>query len=366
MNYIKNLFYIKMIINEKEISTFKEDTKEDLFYRISVVFNTLPEYISEIKDNQVYFINELILKTKDSFEDFYKSLDIFPYLDPETLIHLWLFDKKEFEKSVSKKKRFFKLKVEENNNIYEEIKIIKEQKHTEFKKQRYHISFLSTFSYSLDYLYSNMKSTIYIPFMSFKNICKIEKSFPYNWNESFDNKIIVKLYIENQFITGFISLQSDILTFEISIDFVFSEVIDFKKYISEIFLFPIEFKEKKDEYDIYGVYYFPNFYFNKYIFSHLIMNDTIISKFLSVDESIKASTKKSGILTKFNGGLEDGKEVDVSCNIICKKVDKNDMEIKSYYFTPGSYYVRLRLSSFKDMNTISSFISFLSKVLTIY
>lgn len=388
-----------MIINEKEISTFKEDTKEDLFYRISVSFDTLPEYISEIKDDQVYFINELILETRDSFEDFYKSLTIFPYLNPETLIHLWLFykkedeieefnnypylrniiekykwnalwiddfNKKEFEKSVSKKKRFFKSKVEENDDIYKEIKRIKEQKHTEFKKQRYHISFLSTFSYSLDYLYNNIKSTIHIPFMSFKNICKIEKSFPYNWNESFDDKIIVKLYIENQFITGFISLQSDILTFEISIDFEFSEVIDFKKYISEIFLFPIEFKEKKDEYDIYGVYYFPNFYFNKYIFSHLIMNDTIISKFLSVDESIKASTKKSGILTKFNGGLEDGKEIDVSCNIICKKVDKNDMEIKNYHFTPGSYYVRLRLSGFKDMNTISSFISFLSKVLTIY
>lgn len=91
----KNLFYIKMIINEKEISTFKEDTKEDLFYRISVSFDTLPEYISEIKDDQVYFINELIFETRDSFEDFYKSLPIFPYLDPETLIHLWLFYKKK-------------------------------------------------------------------------------------------------------------------------------------------------------------------------------------------------------------------------------------------------------------------------------
>ena len=96
------------------------------------------------------------------------------------------------------------------------------------------------------------------------------------------------------------------------------------------------------------------------------MTEPLISKFVSVDESIKASTKKSGILTKFNGGLIDGKEVDVSCNIICKKVDKNDIEIKNYHFLPGSYYVRLRLSRFKDKDTILYFISFISKILTIY
>jgi hypothetical protein len=42
-----------MIINGEEILSFKEDTKEDLFYRISVSFDKLYECISEIKDDKV-------------------------------------------------------------------------------------------------------------------------------------------------------------------------------------------------------------------------------------------------------------------------------------------------------------------------
>ena len=36
-------------------------------------------------------------------DNFYKSLDIFPYLDPETLIHLWLFYKKITTRKSQKK-----------------------------------------------------------------------------------------------------------------------------------------------------------------------------------------------------------------------------------------------------------------------
>jgi hypothetical protein len=383
-----------MIINGKEILSFKEDTKEDLFYRISVSFDKLYECISEIKDDKVLFLDDLIKEYKGSFEDFYKTLPIFPFIQNDILIYLWLLDKKEdkddslrnflkenkwsesfidefnkenFLEFIKKRKRMIKSKVKENDKIYEEIKLLKEQKHTEFKKQRYNIYFLSNFEFSLDYLYNNMKCNKNVPFMSFKNICKIDQSFQYDkdWEESYDNKIILKLHIEKQFITSIISINSNILKFEIIIDYEFKEEIDFRKYIKDIFLIPIKFNDKTAEYDIYGLYYFPNFYFNKYILSHLIMNEPTISKFLSVDESIKASTKKSGILTKYNGGLIDGKEVDVSCNIICKKVDKNDIEIKNLP-GHGSYYVRLRLSRFKDMNTILSFISFISKILTIY
>ena len=390
-----------MIINGKEIESFKEDTKEDLFYRISVSFDKLYECISEIKDDKVLFLDELIEEYKGSFEDFYKTLPFFPFIQNDILIHLWLLYKKEddsekfnnypslrkflienkwsksyiddfnrenFLKFIKKRKKIIKSKVEENDKIYKEIELLEEQKHTEFKKQRYNIYFLSEFTFSLDYLYNNMKCNKNVPFMSFKNICKIDQSFNYDkdWEESYDNKIILKLYIETQFITSIISIDSNVLKFEIIIDYEFKEEIDFRKYIKDVFLIPIEFNEKTDEYDIYGLYYFPKFYFNKYILSHLIMTEPLISKFLSVDESIKASTKKSGILTKFNGGLIDGKEVDVSCNIICKKVDKNDIEIKNYHFLPGSYYVRLRLSRFKDKDTILYFISFISKILTIY
>ena len=150
------------------------------------------------------------------------------------------------------------------------------------------------------------------------------------------------------------------LELEVSIDSKLS--FDIKSYIKTVFTIPIYFGDNFDEHDIYGYYLFPIQKFNKYLLSDMIMNNTIFSKFLAVDESKYASTKKTGLLTKFKGGnIKDS-----SCNIICKKVLRNDPKIKEYKLKIGDYYIQIHLSNFKNMEFIHQFIFIFSKFLTIY
>ena len=379
----------------EDIPSYPTDSEEDFSNRFVKHLNSLPYLVTEKRLD----VEKLLQSYKKNFNDFIIEYNL-PINHIETYLKLWLYynkesneekfleypklkeiiksfklsfdplkfkqkEKNEFMNELKVLKKKFAIKVEKNDLIHINIKNTKEQKHTEFKKQRYRIYFMTCINnLSLAYIFSMLECNDNIPFASYQSICKLSRNFTTPWSESFTDKIFLKIKIGDTFIDSFLLLDEKLsMKIEISIDT--SILIDFKEYIKSIFKIPIQFGENFDEHDIYGVYIFPNQKFNKYILSDMIMNNPIMSKFLVVDESIRASTKKTGLLTKFRGN--DIK--DSSCNIICKKVLKNDIDLKGLdkkNFPIGSYYTKVRISKFNDMKNINLFITLLSKFLTIY
>jgi len=383
----------------EDIPSYFTDNEEDVSNRLIKQLNSLP-YLVIKKDENFLDIENLLQSYKKNFSDFITEYNL-PIEHIETYIKLWLYYNKEsseekfleypklkeiiksfklsfdptmfkqkqkndFIDNLKKLKKDFKIKVEKNDLIHTTIKDTKEQKYLDFKKQKYIVYFMTCINnLSLGYIFNMIECNENIPFASYDSICKMYNNFTsVKHVENYKDKIILKIKVNDIFIDSFLILDKNLsLKIEINIDT--SIFIDFKEYIKSIFKIPLEFGENFDEHDIYGVFIFPNQKFNKYILSDMIMNDPTISKFLAVDESIKASTKKTGLLTKFKGN--DIK--DSSCNIICKKVIKNDIELKGLdkkKFPIGSYYTKVRISKFNNIKNIELFITLLSKFLTIY
>ena len=89
-----------------------------------------------------------------------------------------------------------------------------------------------------------------------------------------------------------------------------------------------------------------------------------------VDEKDKATTKKTGLLLKYKGG---GINRDSSCNMICKEVNRNDIDTKELLkydkekiTKEGESFIRISISNFKDVVTVNRFIYLFSKILSIY
>jgi hypothetical protein len=409
-------------INGQEIPSFSEETNDEFRNRVAVKFEKLPSLMSDIKDDKVYFIDDLIKATQiKSFGKFLSWLQdtyTFPSaLDIELLLYIWILSNKETDKFIgykrledeimqsdflrnslsrfdltkfqekdfneeirkklSKRKEEFKKSVEKVDKIYKELYSKKEQPHADFKKQRYQAILSTTLKdVSLDYIFSTIICNSIIPFCSFKNICKIYKKSSFEFSKNTESlidyeRILLKISIkEDIFVDSFLFLKDGVLKIEIHIDI--EQKFDFKKHITELLNLPepLEFLDTyTEEHDIHGVVLFPQQKVDKYILSDIIMNNPIVSKFVCVDESVKASTKKSGLLLKYKGGELKGNDIDASCNVICKKITETDSDLKGYdskKFAVGTYYIRVRISRFKNMEKINAFISLISKIFTIY
>ena len=377
----------------EQIHRFYIDTEEEYQDRISSYLQTLPFLVKDGKK-----VEDSIKKYSKTFSEFIEEYHIpIEYID--TYLQLWLlydkeseqeifygypslqevvkryklefdfktFSKKVFQEQLDKKIKTFQKKVKEIEKQHRIIEETDKKKYTPFKKQKYCVYFPTQLQdLSLSYVFNTLQCTKHIPFCSYNSICKVNKRFNdeivKTWTDTLEDKITLKINVGDTFIDSFLFLDSGHLKIEICIDMLVT--IDIKSCIKEIFTQPIEFGENVDEHDIYGIFMFPQQRFNKYIFSDMIMNNPILYKFLCVDESVKASTKKSGLLLKFRGN-----DKDVSCNIICKKVDKHDIDVKDYHkkdFPVGSYYVKVRLTNFKNNEYIEKFIYLLSTFLTIY
>lgn len=395
-----------------EIPQFSTDTEEDYKNRFAKYHNTLPELLIKTEKEIHTNIETIIRDYKGDFASFMKEYEAIlkqNQIDMELIIKLWIYfkikkdepleleleledlkellksyklsyvvdsiekyNRKLFEIDYEKEKKRFKNNVERNDVIHYLLQETKEEPHSAFKKQKYNVDFMTSIKeLSLDYIFSIIKCNNNIPFFMFKQICKISKTFKdYSFFEkwkTFDSieKILLIVYTGKDYIDTYLSIKDNVLQVEASI---FVDIpFDLKSFITKIFTIPITFGSTSNEYDIDGIVLFPNQRFNKYLLSDMIMNNPVFSKFIDVDESVKASTKKTGLLLKFKGSQKG----DTSCNIICKKVIQNDPDIKEFNLGPktlpvGSYYTRLRITKFKDIETVNYFVSLMSKFLTLY
>lgn len=114
-----------------------------------------------------------------------------------------------------------------------------------------------------------------------------------------------------------------------------------------------------------GVFYFPDFSFNKYVLADLIMNDVLFSSLLSIDESQNASKKRSGIYIH----LKHPDIGSISANIIENVMRQNDAYVKGSkmkFFTMGQRYVRVKISSALNREIVLKFQNLLSRVFVAY
>lgn len=408
--------------------SFSTDTEEDITNRIAVLYDTLPElliknkndelismeniiktytgdldafmkeYYTIIKENSIpidLFINLWLLYNKESYTESFQGYPnlyhIVQSYDLKISLSTIISDMSLFKKNFETKKEKFSNKVKLNDVFYSLLKDVKPQSHSLFKKQKYKADIATSINnMSLQYIFSIIRCNDEIPFCLYNNICKISSNFKEytlldEWNEQFkndelnDHKILLKINIGKNYIDTFLSI-TDKSILQVEANIYIDLPFDITTFITKIFTIPISFNKVSNEYDIDGIIFYPNQKFNKYIFSDMIMNNPIISKFIDVDESIKASTQKTGLLIKFKGAYNKkyNKLIDTSCNIICKKVIPHDPDLKDIIklfpdskdknklFQEGSYYTRVRLTKFKDEEMINYFITLLSKFLTLY
>ena len=161
-------------------------------------------------------------------------------------------------------------------------------------------------------------------------------------------------------------------------DFVIStKLINSKEYIDRDTLikriydiFPnykIDIKNINEK-EITGMFFYPLQRMHTYIFSDLVMNDDIFSKMIDMDESIKATKRKSNnqnwLYIHFNH-INTG---NISASIIQKFYDKTDKEINMFkvlFENEGDPYIRIRLKG-ENLKSINIFKSIFSKLLTLY
>ena len=386
-----------------KIQKFTTDTVQDRKNRIAVVYDTLPSLLTDQNES----LEKIIKNPKTtSFEQILKIKG--KETSDDLLVNLWLFYKKEgsvehiedypnlrsilkknsirlqdydfqtfmntirvFEKKLDEDKKKHKKLVEyTDKNIHTVMENTVEQKHTPFHEESYHIYFFITnmTGISLSYFFDQLCCNEKIPYCSYQSICKIYKNYQDTSSPTLvdPNTILLKIQMSpDKYLDSIISIDEKTRQFRIEVSVNTNTPIDMKEYIQSICTHPIVFSDTFDKHDIDGTFIYPSQRFNKYILSDMIMNLSIMNRFLSVDESVKASTKKTGLLTKCKGGMDKyGNDIDASCNIICKKVIDGSM--KGNFFPIGSYYVKVRVTRFRNTEHINTLMFYLSKFLTIY
>ena len=115
-----------------------------------------------------------------------------------------------------------------------------------------------------------------------------------------------------------------------------------------------------------GVFYFPKHTMDKYIMSDLIMNDPLFSNLLAIDESDKASKSKASIYVHFKHPVVG----EVTANITEKISDREDQSLRGKdmkdLFEIGSKYIRVKISSARDIKSVEFFQGVMSKLFKIY
>ena len=131
---------------------------------------------------------------------------------------------------------------------------------------------------------------------------------------------------------------------------------------------PIEVKHI-DETEVVGVFFLPNQTINSYVFSDLVMNDPLFSQLFSIDESDKATKKKSEKSEPYTYvHFEHGSIGHVTISLIQKYSEQGDTELKNQdmkLFPINSPYIRVRMKG-QDMKLLEKFIRVFLKLIMNY
>lgn len=352
----------------EQIQIFLEDIKPKLEqHNLSLNINVLPLYIAYnklIKDT-ILFGSHIIDAIQDVINKIVKEVDV-----------NFLF---EIRNSTIKK---FKTDIENNINKtnrlvekFESFESIVGISFTKFilEKVTFEI-ILNLKGISLMELFNSIVLNHNIPFANIKDYFKILKDFVPNneWNISFENTIIIKILqkISNkiEYTDALIGVNNDD---DIVINMVLNTLnnISREEFISQFMTILSGYNDLNNikntkEILVNGVFFFPKHNLNKYVLADLIMNDSLFSSLLSIDESV-VGKRKSNLYIHFY----QPKIGIVKANITEKIVERNDVIFKTESkedFPIGSIYIRVKISVATNIESVHAFQSIFSKLMTVY
>ena len=416
-----------VIINSKKITIYDNDTMIDIIQRIANTLKSLPDLLitddlpdkNEMVANPQLDIN--IENMIDILEKHTNDLVFSPFLNDTKKFKmsnldkfsLWIHSNK-FNKDPNfvenLKTEIVYLLPDENINIENTLKgtnpmkkilekIEKQNKNVTLQEiinkqfsilPSYPISnfFIEKIIYDISLnliqtpieLFDNMKISSFNPYMSISNFYKIEEGFlpPLEWSQTLEHILLMKILVNptkknitDRFIDVFFLNNPDEenITIQLRIDKKLDE--NYRNQLIRKILDCIDLKtdikiNTIKENGVSGLLFMPSFYFDEVVYSDLIMNDAIVSKYLAVDESKKANKK---ILNTHFFDPSRPNLGTIFSNLISKIADKKDLEIRNLSrtdFPLGKPLTRIKILRAKNLESITNFTQKISKIASIY
>lgn len=378
----------------KENKTFQEVydyvNGKNNFSLEEIVYNyvLLNPSLDKMADLELREKRDYVWKDFEDLEKVLKDIDVEyrPYL------------KQKWEAKISNKiKDAFQINIEENKTkvknqekIFKNFNEVHSIDYTKFQLEnvKYELE-LDVKNLSLLEIFNIIKLNPNIPFATTNYFYKILKDFtPYkSWTNLFDKSksyldkyknidrktnIIFKV-LETQDVSGsiddytevilnvkeniFVKLEHSITKFNISREELTSRMLSI-----------LNINDVKNERDIgvKGIFYFPKQSMNKYVMLDLIMNDSLFSNILSVDES--TLTIKSHIFIHFTNPRVSNITAYVTLQKVMKKDPNMKRNIKNYdkLFPLNSEYIRVKVSKCESVDQVKYFQNILGKLFVKY
>jgi hypothetical protein len=338
------------------------------------VFVSFIVYNNELKEQHANFTFMQIQDDLDKHDWF----EVLP--NPKDIWEKRLSIKKQDEELVKRNT----LKANKHLHIVQEFEQVKHHKqYTDFELQKVTFDIvLNLKDISLFEIFNQIKLNTIVSFATCKNFFKILKDFvpPSDWSVSFDEGIIFKVLekekLDNISVDDFrdaivvvdgepgkeiVTASLDLNTSgnNVSRDEFTQRFLSSMPYLENINI------EKNKETRVNGVFYIPDQTLNKYVLSELVMNNPLFSSMLSIDESEKATKKKTSIYVHFVlpriGHL--------AAYITEKIVEKTDHVLKSKdkkLFPLDSKYIMITVSKAETTTDVHAFQNIISKLFVVY
>jgi len=277
---------------------------------------------------------------------------------------------KAYKKDIELTKVFYKLKGIKSTDFI-------------LDRSNFEIRLANPNGYGILDLFDMMNTSEFVPFMSVNGFYKIYKDImpPDEWLSSkmetlslkllgtkhYNVKKIIEIYtdteivcIDDEIVITIATLTNKGISQEESID-----------RIRSIFNFDVKDIIGRQNVSIAGVFFYANFTINMDIFSDLVMNNYVFSRYLRIDENVKLQKKKSQTYIYFIDPANPGKNNRnmVTANITNQIVERREPQLSTFdqsLFPIGSEYLRIRITKTSDINALTIFKTALDKLFELY
>lgn len=230
-----------------------------------------------------------------------------------------------------------------------------------------HVLFTDIEAESLSEVFDMLVLNSKAPFANLGVFYKIQRNtiVPETWREPSDQYITVKyLHGTQEAIDMRLSIAERHVVCNIHMNFTRELDADFFTAVLRDILPERRFSVvRSEETEIVGVFIIPNQDLNVYVLEHLVLVNSLFSNFF-IDESDKATKRKTSIWTYFNTGTSI-----VSAVITPRTVDFSQPSMRKYRyndsFAEGSDYVRVRVSA-TDLQAAGAFQDTFTRMMRVY
>jgi hypothetical protein len=417
------------IVNNEKIAVYDMDNAETFKIRVASRLKTLPKYLvfspglEKLKEN--YYVQDILKDIKKSAEesaDFLKisrtvqnllpTLNVkkdilYPWLvynktiedmasfdsivlesigdtlaedgyfsAPKDFVKFWTEDKEKVKKALEGEIEYQQILDKNNIKIYGTFDSIEEgYVYTDFNLEKATIDIeLNLSDVSLLEIFNMIQLNKSVPFASCKKYYKILTDFipSEEWGKTSQDE--VQLKVNSKIATIDYSTSSIFLkdnkpfgTLKINTE---KGNLSQPEYISRILsVFSGVSYSSLYEKEVTGVFEFPQVRLNTYVFSDLVAVDKTFSSMIVIDESQKATKRKSDSTQPWLYlHFTHPSTGHVTAGITQKLADRNDVEIRAKdpdIFPHGEPYIRVRVRA-KDKASVEKFQEMFSKLLSLY